>query len=162
MEDVVRDQPYVLTAEPPESCQLEHLALCQELRRRGCAVELTASTKHFQAKGSSAQGAQLVFGHLEFVQAALRAAGRPVPKPDDYPEACRQWLRQRVWRGNLKQVPPFSIFVKPAEKAKKFDGVVLHGLYDAFLVGGAGRNTAVWFSEVVDWCQEWRVFVSCG
>jgi len=139
----------------------ESRSTCIELQRRGYSIS-HVSFKCVQRGKGPVHEASLVFGDIEFVEAALRAKGCLVPGPDDYPISCRPWLRRRIWRGSLKMIPSRTIFVKPSERRKKFTGTLLHGRYDAFLLQGAGMNTPVWFCDVVEWRSEWRVYVCCG
>ena len=142
--------------------QFELGAITAELKRRGYTVERVANKKLKQQREKAVEAvrsAQLVFGDIDYVQAALHACQIPVPPPDDYPAVCKPWLRRKVWRGTLKHIPNHQVFVKPAMRAKKFTGVVLEGSYDPFRLHNAGRNTDVWFSDVIEIVSEWRVLV---
>lgn len=139
----------------------EHIVIFQELVKLGWSVD-TVSQKAMERGQVTVQSASLVFGDIDFVRAAVRASGHSTPEPIDYPPSCARWLRRKIWKGTLKQIPPHPVFVKPSKVAKKFTGVVLDGEYDAYKVESAGRNTAVWFSEVVTWTCEWRLFVCHG
>jgi hypothetical protein len=80
----------------------------------------------------------------------------------DYPQTLQPWLHRRVWRGTLAAVRDLvaPAFVKPSAQVKLFDGRIMEPT-DA---GGSRHapDTAVWFSDVVTWRGEWRVYVSAG
>lgn len=76
----------------------------------------------------------LATGNPEFVKLALKELGVDIPCPPDYPDCLKDFLFRKIWQTNLADLeksfeenPNLEIFVKPANSAKAFDGMVLKG-----------------------------------
>ena len=139
--------------------------LRDELVRRGVPVTLFTE-KRVQRRQVPFDRECLVAGEMPSVLAAMKVLGIPEPEPDDYPECLRDVLRRRVWKSTLRDVESAmfddaraSIFVKPAERRKRFTGFVAESCGDLARVQGASRRDPVWCSEVVSWKSEWRYYV---
>lgn len=107
----------------------------------------------------------LCVGTVAFVRAALQAAGEKLPTHAPYPEVLRPWLHRRTGFSpalrDLVRTAQFPLFVKPADGWKRFTGLVLdHG--DALREHRIGRHQAVFWSDPVVWCSEWRAYVVAG
>ena len=75
--------------------------------------------------------------------------------PDYYPEFLKEWLHRKVWKSKwpLKK----DVFVKPADRYKRFTGFVTK------TNGYAGKKRGIlWCSEVVTFVDEWRYYVCNG
>lgn len=88
------------------------------------------------------------------VEWCLQILGRKVT-PDYYPLWAEQYLHRKVWREN-KWILGRKLFVKPADKYKRFTGFVTTGSYKA-----KKRGSLIW-SEVVQFTNEWRYYISSG
>ena len=88
--------------------------------------------------------------------------------PFDYPENLAPYYGRSFRRTTLGVVRRRlndgggSVFVKPAERRKRFTGLVLGGPEDLWRVASVGDNVRVVCSDVVTWLTEWRVFVHGG
>lgn len=51
-----------------------------------------------------------------------------------------------------------SLFIKPAERTKRFTGFVLDNPAD-YRIAGVSRSLPVWTSNPVSWLSEWRAYV---
>ena len=91
-------------------------------------------------------------------------------KHEDYPEALKEFLHRRMWLSKLgylkdKVFNEYAIepmFIKPADKLKKFTGFVLESVDNWFNTNGAGDGMKVICSEPVKWITEYRIPVING
>ena len=88
------------------------------------------------------------------VEWCLKILGRPVI-PDYYPEFLKPYLHRDVWQTNEWPLGK-RIFIKPADKYKRFTGFVTNGTYRG------KKKGPYWCSEVVQFKNEWRYYVSNG
>lgn len=144
--------------------QEEQLA-AQVLERRGLEVR-HYRRKHIDRRALPLDETCFVVGTAPSVQGAMKQLRIPVPAPDDYPAALQPWLRRRVWRETLGAVEAWvgdgaggSLFVKPAERLKTFNGRVFDHPGDLYYLGAASRRQAVWCSQPVRWRSEFRAYV---
>lgn len=102
----------------------------------------------------------LVVGSIDFVHAALRQMNRPIPANDCYPACIRPFLNRKVWEGTLRDFHDDygKVFIKPRNNLKKFTGRVFYSP-DSYPLQHIGKNTPVYFSEVVEWKSEWRYYI---
>lgn len=106
----------------------------------------------------------LVMGGLSSIRAALRAMGRSMPGPEDYPPALLPFLRRRVWPSTLAEAlgaveqSGRPIFVKPRTVRKRFTGAVICR-HDQWPLSQVSGRTKVWCSDVVHFQSEARAFV---
>lgn len=88
------------------------------------------------------------------VEWCLQSLGEEII-PDYYPAWGKQYLYRKVWRED-KWILGKKLFVKPADKYKRFTGFVTTGTYKK-----KKRGCLVW-SEVVQFTNEWRYYISAG
>ncbi len=75
--------------------------------------------------------------------------------PDYYPEFLRSYLHRAVWRTDRWPMEK-DIFIKPADKHKRFTGKVTTG-------GMHGRKKGpFWCSDKITFLNEWRFYVADG
>ncbi|HEX8426329.1 ATP-grasp domain-containing protein [Hymenobacter sp.] len=110
--------------------------------------------------------ADVVVGHIDQVEDALRALGRPVPPALDYPNELQSFLGRRIWQSTINAVAAdpaqWPVFVKPMLARKKFTGVLVRHFRDLMGCGDQAENTPVWCAEPVQFVAEWRCFVRYG
>ncbi|MCB2409082.1 ATP-grasp domain-containing protein [Hymenobacter lucidus] len=108
----------------------------------------------------------IVVSHIDDVEGALRALGRPVPPALDYPAALQPFLGRRMWQSTINEVAAdpaqWPVFVKPMLARKKFTGVLVRHFRDLLGCGDQAENTPVWCAEPVQFVAEWRCFVRYG
>jgi hypothetical protein len=78
-----------------------------------------------------------------------------VETPDYYPEFLQPWLRRKVWRAD-KWPYGHRVFIKPADRHKRFTGFVTTGTWKG------KRKPPYWCSEIVRFVSEWRWYVAGG
>jgi len=78
------------------------------------------------------------------------------PTPDYYPEWVKSHLHRNVWAGD-KWILEKRVFVKPADRYKRFTGFVS----SANSYKGKKRPPYM-FSDVVSFNNEWRYYISNG
>ena len=92
----------------------------------------------------------LPYGNVDWIEGCL---GRRLT-PDYYPAFLRTCIHRRLW---LADAWPLSrVFVKPADRYKRFTGFVTTGTWK-------GRKKGpLWCSEPVVFLNEWRYYVANG
>jgi hypothetical protein len=75
--------------------------------------------------------------------------------PDYYPEWLNEFLFRKVWRED-KWILGKKLFVKPADRYKRFTGFVTSGSYRK-----KKRGQLIW-SEIISFQNEWRYYISNG
>lgn len=143
--------------------QDEEISIANEARRRGFDVQV-ASLRQLPRTLSAPP--LLVAGGLPFIETALRTLGFPIPVPVDYPRNLEHFRERKIWPSTVGDVrraiengaPP--VFVKPADRRKRFTGFVVFGSEDLWRLAAVSRSLRVHCSEVVDWQTEWRAFVN--
>ena len=107
-----------------------------------------------------------VIGSIPSVHGALRHIGIDPPIPNDYPDVLQQHLRRKIKRTTLAhlrhRLDSSPIFVKPALALKKFIGRVVYDDRDLPFSPYVSEHTEVWFSEIVTWKTEYRIYVIQG
>lgn len=73
--------------------------------------------------------------------------------PDYYPKFLSSYLCRKVWRTN--EWPKNRVFIKPADHFKKFTGFISEGEIK-------GCDGEFWCSDVVNFLNEWRYYISNG
>ncbi len=141
--------------------------LAGEFARRG--IPVTAFSEKQMLRGQVAVTPRtLVAGWVSVVERALTQLNVELPPPDDYPDALHPFLRRRVWRTTMKSLKADlelrgkAVFIKPAERRKRFTGRVVETTADLWGLVGVSRNTPLWCSEVVRFVSEQRFFVLRG
>lgn len=114
----------------------------------------------------------LPIGSVEFVRAAMCAAGVQEPAPCPYPDALIAWRERPITRMSKEAAMRFAsitdIFVKPADQVKLFTGFVLAQGYakhkdaaeDAETLATLPDKTPLYVSPPVKFVSEWRCYVS--
>jgi hypothetical protein len=74
--------------------------------------------------------------------------------PDYYPTWLSPYFNRRIWFS--KKWPLERVFIKPADTYKRFDGFITSGTYSG------KKATPFWCSEVVQFGNEWRYYVTEG
>ncbi|MDP3138322.1 MAG: ATP-grasp domain-containing protein [Burkholderiaceae bacterium] len=113
-------------------------------------------------------GTAVPVGSVEFVRAALCAAGVTEPPWNCYPPELQRWLGRSVLRATAGVISG-RWFVKPAAQIKLFDGFVLdtertslldaHGQAQLAALRQVSAATPVWLCEPVQWLSEMRFYV---
>ncbi|MGW6424942.1 ATP-grasp domain-containing protein [Nocardia sp. NPDC055053] len=143
----------------------EERLLTEGLKRRGIPVR-HYSMKRIHHRQLPLGPDTFIAGDMDAMHGAMRQLHIPVPAPDDYPEALRDFLGRRVWTSTLSEVEhaletssATPLFVKPADRRKSFTGTVCYSERDFTAWGGRSRRQRVRCSEVVAWRTEYRVYV---
>ena len=129
-------------------------------------------TKHLLQHKITLQPGDFVAGSLQATLPALKQLGIDYSHAD-YPEELTKYLHRNIWKcklGDIRRkilenddIPP--VFIKPANKLKKFTGCVVStvsDIYDGYLVGRAGNSLDIICSDPVEWVSEYRVPVING
>jgi ATP-grasp domain, R2K clade family 2 len=109
----------------------------------------------------------LVVGDLDCIRGALQQLNIQLPQLNEYPTSLKSLLHRRTWRstlGNLESsllsgMMTQSVFVKPADRCKRFTGFVIHDEGDLYRVGNVSRREQIFCGEVVSWLSEYRIYV---
>ena len=88
------------------------------------------------------------------VEWCLKILGKPVT-PDYYPDFLKAFLFRKVWQTNEWPLGE-KVFIKPADKYKRFTGFVTNGGYRG------KKRGPYWCSNVVTFKNEWRYYISYG
>lgn len=114
----------------------------------------------------------LPIGSVEFVRAAMCAAGVQEPSPCPYPDALIAWRKRPITRMSKEAAVRYAsitdVFVKPADQVKLFTGFVLskdsardkESAEDAETLATLPHNTPLYVSPPVTFLSEWRCYVS--
>jgi hypothetical protein len=138
--------------------------LAKVLGERGVAVEFFTEKASLRGR-LKLTPRTLVAGWVSVVDRALRQLGVEPPEPDDYPTALHLFLHRRVWRSTLGRLRDDlaesvgRVFIKPAEKRKRFTGRVVETEADLWSLAGVSAQTSLWCSEPVEFLSEQRFFV---
>lgn len=89
-------------------------------------------------------------GSVEWCQMSLKKV-----IPDYYPEWCSGILGRKVWKDN-SWITGRKLFVKPADRYKRFDGFVTDGTFKK-----KKKGELIW-SELVYFKNEYRYYISNG
>lgn len=90
-------------------------------------------------------------GTVEWVLAVL---GNKVI-PDYYPDFLQPYLHREVWKAEEWPLGK-KVFIKPADKYKRFTGFVTNGGYRK------KKKPPYWCSDIVSFQNEWRYYISNG
>jgi ATP-grasp domain, R2K clade family 2 len=97
----------------------------------------------------------LVAGTLPFIERALNILGHSVPDPVDYPTALNRFYDRMFWSSTIGEVRRWiedgrdPVFVKPARRRKRFQGLVLSGPQDQWRITTVSARLPVVCSNVV-------------
>ena len=75
--------------------------------------------------------------------------------PDYYPEFLKDHLFRNVWKTDKWPIGQ-KVFIKPADRYKRFDGKITNGSYKG------KKKSPYWCSDIVKFTNEWRYYVSNG
>jgi len=88
-------------------------------------------------------------GSVEFCEGIL---GKTI-KPDNYPNFLKQYCHREVYESDV--IPPNKkLFIKPSDRYKRFTGFISDG--------ETNEDPPYWCSEIVNFVNEWRYYVSYG
>lgn len=144
----------------------EEATVAETLRANDQKFQIAALSQVRRGKVDATQ-ASLVVGGLDFMAAALKQRDIELPVIESYPPALVDFLHRTIWRTTLCHVldrienGQGAVFVKPADRAKRFTGFVLDDSRD-WRLQGVSRREPVLCSEPVAWLSEWRVYVVRG
>lgn len=157
---------YLLEGAPGIKLAPEQQLVLEHAQRNGIPVAY-ASAKQLLSKRVLLHTGQVPVGGISFVRAALQQFGLSVPTPDCYPAALRQHLHRELTLSTLGAVQARqaagadAVFVKPAERLKRFTGFVMADPQD-YRLATVSRSLRVWVASAVVWRAEWRVYVVDG
>lgn len=147
---------------------VESKCVKEELERRGVPVTLFHKKRMLRKHVPLTEGS-FVCGDIPCCETAMTQLGLPIPEPDDYPECLRPFLHRRVWKSTLRDlIHDFDmgggkpVFVKPADKLKRFTGFVFDSISAISSAHGSSRRDPVYCADVVTWLTEYRVYVTHG
>ena len=105
---------------------------------------------------------QPIVGSVEFVEQYIGQR-----KPDYYPKFLEPYFYRRIYEDRalpLIQGKPISLFIKPADRHKRFDAKTIILPKRSGQCGwNAEQDTGpYWISEVVKFDDEWRYYVANG
>lgn len=145
--------------------RIEARAVIETFAARGLPTT-TFTEKRLRRRQLELDRSWLVAGDLDSVPLALRQLGVTPASLPTYPDALHDHLGRRIWRSTVQEVrgrhDAAAVFVKPAERDKRFTGFVRHDPSDDFQFAGASGQTAVWCAEVVQFDTEYRAYVVNG
>lgn len=75
--------------------------------------------------------------------------------PEYYPNWLDNYLYRKVWKSN-EWILGKKLFVKPADRYKRFSGFITHGTYSK------KKKPPFWYSDIVYFINEWRYYISNG
>lgn len=106
----------------------------------------------------------LVVGGVPAVTAALKQLGASTPEPNYYPKELSHLLHREVWLGEAKHLYGYlaqetPIFAKSVNW-KEMTGRVFSHNESTGALSTLADDTPLWFSSIVEWSSEWRVYVS--
>lgn len=157
---------YLLEGAPGVKLAPEQRLVLEHAQRNFLPVEY-ASAKQLLSKRVFLRTDQVPVGGISFVRAALQQLGPRVPEPDCYPLGLRQHLHRELSTATLGAIQArlaagaASVFVKPAERLKRFTGFVTDDARD-YRLATVSRSLRVWVASPVVWRSEWRVYVVNG
>lgn len=107
---------------------------------------------------------EIIVGGIGMIRKRLAAFGID-PITIDYPEELTEFLGRTIHRTTLSKIANnpeiWPIFIKSQEQ-KKITGKVIRTTADLVGMGTQGEDTEIYFSEVLDFVSEYRVFVRYG
>jgi hypothetical protein len=89
-------------------------------------------------------------GSVEWVSKIL---GENV-KPNYFPLFLSDWIKRKIWYE--EKWPLRKVFIKPADRYKRFTGFITSGKY------GGKKKGPFWCSEIVSFQDEWRYYIING
>jgi len=78
-----------------------------------------------------------------------------IPRPDHYPEFLQHLLYRKIWKEE-KWPMIKGLFIKPADKPKRFSARITNGSYRG------KKKGPYWCSEKVKFINEWRYYIING
>jgi hypothetical protein len=107
---------------------------------------------------------QVPVGGIPFVRAVAQQAQLVGLEQSCYPASLRPFLHRTLTSESLRTVIARletgrpAVFIKPAERTKRFTGFVMDDPQD-YRVAGVSKALQVWVSSPVQWLSEWRAYV---
>lgn len=74
--------------------------------------------------------------------------------PDYFPTFLQSWVKRKIWKED--KWPLKKVFIKPADRHKRFTGFVTSGTYRG------KKHGPYWCSEIVSFQNEWRYYIAYG
>ena len=103
----------------------------------------------FQSNIKCPDGLLIPCGSVEW---CLKSLG--VVVPNYYPDWLSDHLYRKVWKED--SWPLYKVFIKPADRYKRFTGFVTTGTYRK------KRKPPFWCSEIIGFKNEWRYYIANG
>lgn len=154
-----------LEREGTGSLRFEERIVSDVLKQRGIPTTLY-SQKQIDRRSLPLGDDTFIMGAMPAMHGAMKQLGIPVPAPNDYPDALKDFFHRRIWRSTLRGLEAQvqsglsqPVFAKPAERRKDFTGRVFAGNDDLYFLGDTSRRQEIWCSEVVEWVSEYRFYV---
>jgi ATP-grasp domain, R2K clade family 2 len=143
----------------------EEQLVVQELGQRGIPI-FFYTVKQIRRQQLPLDRHSLVVGDLDCIKGALHQLDIPLPPLNEYPASLAEFLHRRIWRstlGNLERSlragMMHSVFAKPANRCKRFTGMVFHDDGDLYRIGDVSRREDIFCAEVISWLSEYRVYM---
>jgi len=116
----------------------------------------------FYSKLNKFEQGMIPVGSVEFVEEHSR-----IFAPNYYPDFLKDHFHRKIYfMESLSEMQDDEfLFVKPADRHKRFDALIVHGLdkYDKYdPVIRKWQTGPYWASEVVNFTDEWRYYVALG
>lgn len=80
---------------------------------------------------------------------------KEVTTPNYYPEFLKDYLFRKVWSTDKWPIGK-KVFIKPADRHKRFTGFITTGTYKK------KKKEPYWCSEIISFVNEWRYYVANG
>lgn len=124
----------------------------------GCLLtSLPRERLSFSAINKHVEG-QIPVGSVEFVEEYIG-----IRKPNYYPEFLKDYFRRDIWESEY--LPRESCFIKPADRHKRFNAIIIPAILAGPLLDENGEVIGGPFScsEVIDnFIEEWRYYIANG
>jgi len=115
---------------------------------------------------SKIDNCEMFVGSVEGVTKILEVLGYASPIPNYYPACLHQFLKRKVWSGRISDVKLFlqdgALFIKPFDEWKTFTGSIITPQNSNLFIDKYPADMKIWFSEVVNYVSEFRVYVTEG
>jgi len=93
----------------------------------------------------------VAYGCVEWTDGVLRN----VTVPNYYPDFLSSWVKRKVWEQEKWPIG-HRVFIKPADRHKRFTGFITRGTWKG------KKKGPYWCSDIVNFTNEWRYYVSYG
>jgi hypothetical protein len=93
----------------------------------------------------------IAYGSVKWTDRVLGS----VTVPDYYPAFLAPWIKRKVWQQDKWPVG-HTVFIKPADCHKRFNGFITTGTWKG------KKRGPYWCSEIVQFVNEWRYYIAWG